>query len=304
MHGVGRLVAHGPEVVPLQDVQGDECRDPLSVGRALVDAVTAIVRVDRLDPRGGVVRQVLQGEQPVVALGGGHDGASDRPVVKGIGAALGQEAQAARQVRRAMALSGAGRATVGQVGGRRRGILSQERLTRLPGARDPRAHREAALGIVDGWLEDAVEAQPAKTRHGIGPAGGRARHGDGKDTAEGHLAEAPALHLLQGGGVGGAPARVQGVHAAILGPVDEGKGVAAHAGAHRLDDIEHGGRGHGGVGGVAALHEDAQPRLRGEGLAGGYGTSKSHDHGAARGELVRHDGIGLLCGDGWNAARC
>ena len=81
-----------------------------------------------------------------------------------------------------------------------------------------------------------------------------------------------------------------------------GEQVAGEADVHRLDEAEHGGRGDGGIDGVAALLQDVKPGLRGERLAGGRPSRAAPSlrrgfgapaigaiaaYGVARGKLAR-----------------
>jgi hypothetical protein len=66
MHAVGRIGRQGGHVELLQDSKGDQCRDPLAVGRYLVDGVSAVGSADRSDPVGAMSGQVAGLHDPAV----------------------------------------------------------------------------------------------------------------------------------------------------------------------------------------------------------------------------------------------
>ena len=77
----------------------------------------------------------------------------------------------------------------------------------------------------------------------------------------------------RGGQRAGAPAPVHGVHAAALGFVVDGEGVASHAVHVRADDGKHARHGDGGINGVAAPAQHFVARGRSERVAGRYGAA-------------------------------
>ena len=76
-------------------------------------------------------------------------------------------------------------------------------------------------------------------------------------------------------------AGVEGVELSFLGDVDDCEQVGGEAGALRFHDVEHGGRCHRGIDGIAAAHHDLQPGLRRQRLARGDDPMRGHDLGAA-----------------------
>ena len=60
-------------------------------------------------------------------------------------------------------------------------------------------------------------------------------------------------------------------------PVDHDEAVAADAGHERLDHVQGGGGGQGGVDGVASLLQHADAGLGGQGVAGRDHAVKAHD---------------------------
>ena len=71
---------------------------------------------------------------------------------------------------------------------------------------------------------------------------------------------------VQGQGGGGTAGAVEAVKGTAV--PDQGKGVAADRAGARFDDGQGNGGGKGGVDGIAALLENGQTGLGGQGLAG------------------------------------
>jgi len=137
---------------------------------------------------------------------------------------------------------------------------------------------EAALGDPDGGPQQLGQGHGAVAAQGVAPGGRRARHphpeaagdplGERDRLAGGRVDEAV---LLEGGR--GGLAAVDGHHPALVGQVDDHEAAAADAGRVRLGDPEGGGRGHGGVDGVAAGAQHLQAGGRGVQVDGGDGSA-------------------------------
>ena len=157
---VDRLRTHGPDVEPLDDVQGLQRGDALAVGRAFPAGDAPVVGGNRLVPIGGVGRQVLGGQPPAVLLDEGRHLFSDRAVVEGLAAALGDGPQ-----------RGCKRGEPDQVALPRGVPVHQHLLPRRVGAqlgqeilplkRDDLGHREAVLGVAYGWLQQPRQGHAA-----------------------------------------------------------------------------------------------------------------------------------------------
>ncbi len=107
---LGRVVPHGAEVDVAEDLDHLERGDPLAVGGQLVQPVVLVVGADRLDPRRGMVLEVLHRQEAVVLVGVCDDRLGDRPLVEGVAAVVGDQPEGAGHVRVAEHLPGPGRA--------------------------------------------------------------------------------------------------------------------------------------------------------------------------------------------------
>ena len=113
------------------------------------------------------------------------------------------------------------------------------------------------------------------------PAVHGAGHGYGQRAGGRHPAMPFGVQVGDAGGGGRASAAVEGSHLPPVGLPDEGEQVAASARGHRFHYIERGGGSHGGVHGVAPIHQDAQAGHSGQGLAGGDNAAGGVDGGTA-----------------------
>ena len=116
-------MTHRRDVEALEDVQHLEGDDALRAGRHLVHVDAAVAGADGLDPVGGVVGQILRGEEAVARLHVGGDGLRDRAGVERVLAVARDEFQAAGQARVGEDLAHHRRRAVGQEGAGRGRIL-------------------------------------------------------------------------------------------------------------------------------------------------------------------------------------
>jgi len=273
---------HAPEVIALQDVQCQEHGDSLPVGWALPDSVSPVEGREGIHPSGTMVDKVLEREQASPGLAGGDDGARDGATIEGSGAALRQEAQARREIRQAYALAGQRRAAIRHKDAGGLGIAAQQGLAALPQASDRLRDGVSFPGIGDGRGQVSGEPQTAKAGREIAPGGRRTGHGDGQHAALRHSLQAPGGIGLRCGGPGCTAATIQGIDLAVRSPVDQGKDVPTQAGAHRFDDVEHGGRRQRCIDGIATGLQGLQTRLGRQWLAGSDGTVKTGHHRTTR----------------------
>ena len=130
-----------------------------------------------------------------------------------------------------------------------------------------------------------------------------ARHGDRQNAARRHAGtRAPVLgipvvaervELLDRGAGRRHAAGIQHIDLVFLGDIDDGEQIAGDADIHGLDHIEHRGRRHGRIDGVAAVLQHLQARLRGQRLTGRDHAVLRHDFGAA----LRRPAFGAIAAD-------
>ncbi len=267
-------VARLGQVGALQDVERlPDRRAAGGRGRHGVDAETAVGGLRRRLELRAVGREVAPGQVAGACVPAGrrihgrlvdraHDVAGDVTPVQGVDALAAQLAVGAGQVgvleggadggefaARQEQLGGVGEVPeAGLVGGglRAEGLVDGE----------------AVAGEALGGPEDRSEASLAPSVERALPGGGGAGRADGQSAAD-RLGEQDRRAVLQEeagvGGERGGLAAVEGVHGAGPGVVVDEVAASADTGRVGLGDAERGGRGHGGVGGVAALaqHLDA-----------------------------------------------
>ena len=128
---------------------------------------------------------------------------------------------------------------------------------------------ETLLGIADGRREDLRHGQLAKALVQFEPAVDAAGHGDGQWSVGGNLLEPALAEVLQSQATRRAPAAIESVQLLGLGVPDDGEKITADTIAGGFHQAQGGVGGDGRIDGVAALPQDLQSDLRGEGLAGG-----------------------------------
>ena len=158
-----------------ENVQNLERGDPLAVGRQFPDVVAAIIGRNWLDPVGRVILEVLHAEIAAVRLAEGDDLLGDRAAVIGIAAAVGDHAQAVRQVRVAEDLAHLRGPAVGIIRGGRFGIVGRDAFARLPIAGDDLADRKTLFGILNRWGQQLRELHRAEPLTATGPSRRRNR---------------------------------------------------------------------------------------------------------------------------------
>ena len=265
-----RLARPG-QVGPLQDVE--RLTDGRTAGggrRHGVDAEAAVRGLGgRLEP-GAVGGQVLRGQ--VAGAGVPARGGIDRRLVDGVDDVPAEPAA----VDRVDALVPQLRVCAGEIGVLEGGADDGEPSARQEQVGGVREVAEAGLvgrrlgaeGLVDG---ETVARQPLgrlqNTRERLAaplvecrlPGGGRARRADAQAAADG-VGEGEGLAVLGEqvlvGAQRGGLAAVDGAYRAGLGVVVHEVAASTDAGGVGLGDAERGGRGDGGVDGVAALPQD------------------------------------------------
>ena len=154
---------------PLEDIERDQRRDTLSVGRALPDADIVEFGTDRRFPRGRVRREIRHGHGTASRVQHVDDALADRASAVRVATMLGHRAEGPRQAWVAECLAGAGRAAVdGQLAGR------QVRQAGAPEVRRDRLDLEPFLCEPDGGRQNVRHAPGAVAFDQIEPAGTRA----------------------------------------------------------------------------------------------------------------------------------
>ena len=168
----------------LENVQGFECGESLSVRRQLDDFGAAVRRRDRLDPGRFVTREVFQLEAAALGVRGRDDRARRIAPVERLGAAVRDVAQDAAEAGRAEPGAGARRLAVCEPA-RARGVVAQtaEPVQQAPVVRDHLGDREPLLGAADRGLERDAERQRAVALGERLPGVHGARNGGREDPA-------------------------------------------------------------------------------------------------------------------------
>ena len=179
-----------------------------------------------------------------------------------------------------------GRAALGHEGLGVAGLRAQLIGGGGPLVRHHRRHGVAALGDLDGRLEQLLERQLAQLFMQRGPARHHARHRDRVPAALGlhrQPVRADAMLALEVFDVPGGRGHAGGIQAMqLLAVPDDGETVAAQAAGNRLDQHDGGRGGDGRVHGVAALEQHAQSGLRRQRVRGGHhvaGEQRNADGG-------------------------
>ncbi len=261
VHAVGGIGRPRGHLEVFQDPQGDECHDPLAVGRYLVHRVPAVGRRDRAHPVGAVRGEVVGAHRPAVGQRVCLQFRGHVPAVERLPVGRGDPLERGRVIGKPEELTGFGRAPPGQERlGEPRLVLEQRHLGR-PLLRDRRRHQKAVAAIGDRGLEQLLKRKLAELGVQLRPRRHRAGHGHRVPAERGN---GVAAEVLRRPGRGGAAGGVQPVQPPAV--PDDGKSVRADAVGHRLHHGQGDGGGDRGVHGAAPRGEHAQTRLGGEGL--------------------------------------
>ena len=239
----------------LQDVEHLQCGDALAVGRQLPDVEAAVARGHRLDPIGGMRREVPQGHVAVELGGLGDDAFGDLAFVERRRPAFGDLAVAAPQQRIAEHVPEARDAALRVVhGGQVREAFCGP-VTELRRG-DHGRERKALLGVVDGGLQAARETQPPEAFAEHCPAADTPGHRPRQRALARNAAQPQRVRLLQVPRVRCPPAGVEPEQPLILRRPHEGEQVPADAVAAGLGQAEHGVGGDGRIHAATAGLED------------------------------------------------
>ncbi len=263
--GIGQRELDAPHLAgevrrePSEERQRLERSHTLGRRRQLGDIEPPVVRGERRDPAGLEACEIL-----LLEPAPGTDRLCDRAAVERVGTFGRNPPQGGRELRQAHTLTAS----------RRRQILVRDAGRRPQrcrfGGRCPRGgrdrgHREPVLGGVDRRCEAGLETEPPMALGERCPArdGSRHRHRAGPERLD---------RAMRVGRPRRGAGRVEALEPAVA--PDEREGVSADARGHRLDHREDGRGRDGGIGGVAAGLEHAEPGLRGTRL-------RRRDHGLA-----------------------
>ena len=95
---VRRVVSPRFEIQSLQDVEHDQGRQSLAIGRQLVDVIPFVIDADGLHPFGFVLGQISGGKDAALRAHGAHDLPGNFPFIEGLLSGGGDLAQRAAQV--------------------------------------------------------------------------------------------------------------------------------------------------------------------------------------------------------------
>ena len=267
---------HAGEVELLQDAERYQRRDALPVRRNLVQRVAAVVAADRLDPLGLEVGEILGRDGAAVGRRKLLDRLRDLAAIESLALALGDQPQRARRGLELEQLAHFGRPAPGQGALGKAGELAEFRGGVGPLLLHHDRQQVAALGDLDGRLQQVGKRQLAELFAQRHPGADGAGHGDRIETALGRLGVV-AVFFLE---VGRRPARrrragrIEAVQ--LLAIPQDGEGVAAKPVADRLADRHRGGGGNGGIHCVAALPHHSQSGLRRQRMRSGADVACQH----------------------------
>ena len=273
---------HGRQIETLRQPDRDQRGQALAVGRAFVQQATAIGLGEAVFPGAAVLRHVLGRDPAPVPLHVRGQARGEVSCVNERGPVGGESAQRSAHFRQRHDLAGPRGPTAQQqfvpAGLGRPGvpigrgpIRGTEEFAdlRLPAHGDPFRNGIAFFGVGDGRAQCVGQRHRAVTGQQVVPTSGRAGNADGMARELGHAGIAQGAQVSAGRAGRRAARTVQGADGGGRGIEKQGEAVPAHAGGSRFDDGQHRGCRHGGVRGVAALFQNVQARLGGQGLAGG-----------------------------------
>ncbi len=246
MQRIGRIDRQGAEVETLEDAQRDERRDALAVGRELVHVVAAVALVDRRDPCGLVVAQVLRGQCAAAGMRMRGEALGERAFVEVAAVRLADAAQRGGRIAQDELLAYFGRAAGWHERLRVAGLAVQLGDGRRPLVRDDGGDGVAAFRDLGRRFQHVGERQPAETLVQGRPGRDGARHRHRIPAARGAPGVAVGVFAVLAAEVVEAPAARRGTRCieavqALAVPQD-GEGIAAQAARYRLDDGQHGRR--------------------------------------------------------------
>ena len=253
-----------------ENVQQHQCGEPLPVRRQLDDVEPAIVRADRRDDVAMVAREIVGGQQSALLLNRRGDVGRDRALVKRLRATGRDRLQGRGKRGQCHDAADRRRRAVRQI------ILRRARM-RLelggiigPIGTDARRDDVTILGVTDGRLQRAVEAEAPMRFQNRVPGFDRARHRDGVRRGRHDLAaDAGGQHFLRRHRRGRAAGAVVAPHR-LVGLRHQAEAIAADAGHRGLDHAQHRHRSNcrirrGAAGFERFDRREACERMRGRG---------------------------------------
>ena len=277
-------MAHVGHVEAFHDIEGFQVLHRLAGERRGENSMSPVVDRNGIEPDGLEFGQILFAEQ---AAGFGHESGDDVGQVAGVehlGPGGGDGPQGLGQVLLDQYLSRLRGAAVDQIGGGGGRVLAEIRHIRIDEFRVLDGDGESLLGVLDGWAKDGRRVHGAVATEGLEPAA----TGAGNQRREG---AAILLGIVvverELGCVRGKTDVVEDLVLPVGGAVDVHVPQSADAGHIGLHHIESGGRGNGGVDGVAAVHQYAHARERGQRMGTGDHAPPSGGRRAMRGAFSR-----------------
>lgn len=174
-------------------------------------------------------------------------------------------------------------------------------LASYPSTRRDFVHGIASICQSDGWSENLIERQFARSKFvdSIDPRGRRARHSDRVYAVQTDgLGHAQLLERVERHGGGRSTTAIEASHLPLLVVPVEAEDVATDARTAWLSHVECGRDGNSSFGSITALFQDTDAGRRGQWLRGSHNTASAHHCRPARIEGRHAEWIlrGMWCG--------
>ena len=276
MGGVGRKVAHRGKVEAFQEIQDQKGGDALGIGRGLKDGEAAIGGRGRFPPGGFHVLKIFFTQQAAVLLKKPGDCPADFPAIENIPSFPGDLLQVPGQI------------GVGQNGSRTGRLASREKegggiwklrqfgRSLIDFETEDVRDGKAFPGVSDSRFEDGGYGQHSVSAMGFEPPIHRAGDGHRQNPPQGNRGHAAFLKKFHARGIGRATARIQEGQVLFGCVVDQPESIASDPAHVRIDHVEDGIRGDGGIHGGPALFQDIDSGLGCQIVGGGHHSMGGH----------------------------
>ena len=275
----------------VQNVQRHQSDHSLAVRRNLPDLVIPIARRDGLDPFRPIDSQIFGSQKSAVLAEMIGNFVSQFAAIERFGIGPSDFPKRSGMMGRTPHFSGFRSMAVRREGAEPFRVdfaaepAAEDPIGPIPEISQTRRNRVSFFGITHGRRKRLFKGQAPEPAGELGPSRRSTRDGNGHDAVFRHFLDSPLFERIDGQRCGSRTACVQAVQLAV-GP-DQREGIAPDPVKSRLQYRERGGRGDGGIDGVAACFQNVQSGLRGQRLGGS-------DHAVAGIGRKTAGGVGLV----------
>ncbi len=270
MDVIRSVVTMGFQIETLDNVQHLERDRALRVLAHFINFISAVIRVDRIDPVGIELGKIRRGQQTVVPAGKFHNLLSKLALIEDIAATVSNQLQGTAKAGISEDLAMTWSGAIQQIRSCRVRRVPQFLFVTLPLSGNDFRYGKPSFSIFDRGFKQPRHRQPAVFSMQFEPAGDGARHRNRVHAGNGNPVEAARSEKIHRGMGAGPAAAIESDGHTILLHKEHGKHVAADSGHHRLDNVQYRSRRNRRIDGVSAVLKNPKRCHRREWLAGGH----------------------------------